>query len=157
MVRSREFLGAGQARAPIAGRGRDDQGTSAVVSTSAARTGSERAGARVQQAIDPVDPPEPGCGGSRARPGDTHEARSCTTRTAGRRRRSLARGASLARVYSDLGFAQLGVNASTESLTVDPGNAAAHRFLADTYRSVRRREVARETMDEVRHAMSLDY
>ena len=54
-----------------------------------------------------------------------------------------ARGVSQARIVSDLGFSQLGINESTESLGVDPGNAAAHRFLADTYQGVRRREVAR--------------
>jgi len=54
-----------------------------------------------------------------------------------------ARGASLARIYDDLGFQQLGVNVATKSLTSDPTNPAAHRFLSDTYRSVRRRETAR--------------
>ena len=54
-----------------------------------------------------------------------------------------SRGTSLARAYSDLGFTQLGINESTDSLTVDPSNASAHRFLSDTYRSTRRREIAR--------------
>jgi tetratricopeptide (TPR) repeat protein len=54
-----------------------------------------------------------------------------------------ARGTSLARAYNDLGFTQLGVNESTSSLVLDPSNASAHRFLSDTYRNVRRREVAR--------------
>jgi tetratricopeptide (TPR) repeat protein len=54
-----------------------------------------------------------------------------------------ARGVSQARIVSDLGFSQLGINESTSSLSADPGNAAAHRFLSDTYRDVRRREVAR--------------
>lgn len=54
-----------------------------------------------------------------------------------------ARGTSLARAYSDLGFTQLGINASSESLMADPANAAAHRFLSDTYRSTRRREISR--------------
>jgi tetratricopeptide (TPR) repeat protein len=54
-----------------------------------------------------------------------------------------ARGTSLARVYKDLGFTQLGVNESTESLAVDPSNAAAHRFLSDSYQGVRRHEIAR--------------
>jgi len=54
-----------------------------------------------------------------------------------------ARGASLARIYKDLGRTQQGVNIATDSLTVDPANASAHRFLSDTYRDVRRREVAR--------------
>lgn len=54
-----------------------------------------------------------------------------------------ARGTSLARAYKDLGFAQLGVNESTDSVSIDPSNSSAHRFLADTYQGVRRREVAR--------------
>ncbi|MGH8531337.1 MAG: TonB-dependent receptor domain-containing protein [Gammaproteobacteria bacterium] len=54
-----------------------------------------------------------------------------------------ARGTSLARIHKDLGFTQLGVNDSTESLTLDPANASAHRFLSDTYLGVRRREIAR--------------
>ncbi|MDH3689600.1 MAG: FecR domain-containing protein [Gammaproteobacteria bacterium] len=54
-----------------------------------------------------------------------------------------ARGTSLARAYKDLGFNQLGVNQSTESLTLDPSNASAHRFLSDTYLGVRRLEISR--------------
>ncbi len=54
-----------------------------------------------------------------------------------------ARGTSLARIYDDLGFSQLGVNEAAQSLSLDPANAAAHRFLADSYRSLRRRESAR--------------
>lgn len=54
-----------------------------------------------------------------------------------------ARGTSLARVYSDLGFAQLGVNESAKSLILDPADSSAHRFLSDSYQSVRRREIAR--------------
>jgi len=54
-----------------------------------------------------------------------------------------ARGTSLAHAYRDLGFSQLAVNESTESVSTDPANASAHRFLADTYQGVRRREVAR--------------
>jgi tetratricopeptide (TPR) repeat protein len=54
-----------------------------------------------------------------------------------------ARGASLARIYDDLGFFELGVNEATESLALDPSNASAHRFLSDTYQGVRRREIAR--------------
>ena len=54
-----------------------------------------------------------------------------------------ARGVSQARIVSDLGFSQVGINEATTSLSIDPGNAAAHRFLSDTYRDVRRREVAR--------------
>jgi len=54
-----------------------------------------------------------------------------------------ARGTSLARVYDDLGFRQPGVNEATRSLAHDPASAAAHRFLSDIYRGVRRKEIAR--------------
>jgi tetratricopeptide (TPR) repeat protein len=54
-----------------------------------------------------------------------------------------ARGTSLARAYNDLGFKQLGVNQSTESLAIDPANASAHRFLSDSYQGQRRVEIAR--------------
>jgi tetratricopeptide (TPR) repeat protein len=54
-----------------------------------------------------------------------------------------ARGTSLARAYNDTGFKELGVNQSTESLTLDPANSSAHRFLSDTYRGQRRRELSR--------------
>lgn len=54
-----------------------------------------------------------------------------------------ARGTSLGRIFNDLGFTQLGVNAATQSLGLDPGNASAHRFLADSYRDVDNREIAR--------------
>lgn len=55
-----------------------------------------------------------------------------------------ARGTSLARAYNDLGFEQLGINASTRSLGLDPANASAHRFLSDVYRdSGSRTEITR--------------
>ncbi len=54
-----------------------------------------------------------------------------------------ARGASLARVYRDLGFTQLGVREATRSMDLDPANASAHRFLSDSYQGIRRREIAR--------------
>jgi len=54
-----------------------------------------------------------------------------------------ARGTSLGRIYDDLGFQQLGVNEASESLTIDPANASAHRFLSDIYSGVRRTEIAR--------------
>jgi tetratricopeptide (TPR) repeat protein len=44
-----------------------------------------------------------------------------------------ARGTSQARVYNDLGFSALGFNEATQSLSIDPANASAHRFLSDTY------------------------
>lgn len=54
-----------------------------------------------------------------------------------------ARGASLGRIYEDLGFIQLGMREATVAQALDPANAAAHRFLADIYRNTRRRELAR--------------
>jgi len=54
-----------------------------------------------------------------------------------------ARGTSIARAYKDLGMEQLGINESSRSLTLDPANASAHRFLSDTYRGQRRREFSR--------------
>lgn len=54
-----------------------------------------------------------------------------------------ARGTSLARVYTDLGFVELGIEEATTSLSIDPANASAHRFLSDSYQGVRRREIAR--------------
>jgi tetratricopeptide (TPR) repeat protein len=54
-----------------------------------------------------------------------------------------ARGASLGRIYDDLGFDKLGENEGSKSLTSDPANASAHRFLSDIYLGARRRESAR--------------
>ena len=54
-----------------------------------------------------------------------------------------ARGASLARIYSDLGFEQLALREATKSLSVDPADHSAHRFLADAYSGMRRHEIAR--------------
>jgi len=54
-----------------------------------------------------------------------------------------ARGTSLARAYSDLGFSSVATNEATNSMAADPGNASAHRFLADSLRDDPRREVAR--------------
>ena len=54
-----------------------------------------------------------------------------------------ARGTSLARIYNDLGFEQLGINEATKSLSLDPGNAGAHRFLSDVYATQPRHEIAR--------------
>jgi tetratricopeptide (TPR) repeat protein len=54
-----------------------------------------------------------------------------------------ARGTSLARIYDDLGFSQSGINEATKSLTLDPSNASAHRFLSDSLQDVRRREISR--------------
>jgi Tfp pilus assembly protein PilF len=54
-----------------------------------------------------------------------------------------ARGTSQARVYSDLGFTQSGLGESRRSLMLSPSDASAHRFLSDSYRSERRREISR--------------
>ncbi|MFZ1429950.1 MAG: TonB-dependent receptor [Geminicoccaceae bacterium] len=53
------------------------------------------------------------------------------------------RGASLAQIYQDLGFTQLGINAAGRSLMLDPASSAAHRFLSDVYQGQPRLEVAR--------------
>ena len=54
-----------------------------------------------------------------------------------------ARGASLARVYSDLGFQQLALVEGWKSVDADPANSAGHRFLADSYSTRPRHEIAR--------------
>jgi tetratricopeptide (TPR) repeat protein len=54
-----------------------------------------------------------------------------------------SRGTSLALIYDNLGFLQPGINEASKSLTLDPANAGAHRFLSDIYVGVRRREIAR--------------
>jgi ferric-dicitrate binding protein FerR (iron transport regulator) len=54
-----------------------------------------------------------------------------------------ARGAALGRIYSDVGFQQLGLVEGWKSLGVDPGNYSAHRLLADSYAVLPRHERAR--------------
>lgn len=54
-----------------------------------------------------------------------------------------ARGASLARIYGDLGFQQLALVEGWKSLAADPTNHSAHRFIADSYTGLPRHEVAR--------------
>lgn len=53
------------------------------------------------------------------------------------------RGSSLARVYDDLGFDQLALVEASKSLSADPTNHSAHRFLSDTYTQLPRHEIAR--------------
>jgi tetratricopeptide (TPR) repeat protein len=53
-----------------------------------------------------------------------------------------ARSAGLGRIYTDLGFLQLARIEGWKSLHSDPANHSAHRFLADTYSSLPRHEVA---------------
>jgi Tfp pilus assembly protein PilF len=54
-----------------------------------------------------------------------------------------ARSASLARIYSDLGFQQLALVEGWKSVNTDPANYSAHRFLADSYSALPRHEIAR--------------
>jgi len=54
-----------------------------------------------------------------------------------------ARSASLARIYSDLGFQQLALVEGWKSLNASPDNYSAHRFLADSYSAIPRHEIAR--------------
>ena len=54
-----------------------------------------------------------------------------------------ARGASLGRIYSDLGFDEVGQLEASRSLAIDPTSASAHRFLSDLYVGQPRLEVAR--------------
>ncbi len=54
-----------------------------------------------------------------------------------------ARSAGLARIYTDLGFEQLALNEGWKSENADPADFSGHRFLADTYSALPRREIAR--------------
>ena len=54
-----------------------------------------------------------------------------------------SRSASLARIYTDLGFQQLALVEGFKSVNADPTNFSAHRFLADTYSVLPRHEIAR--------------
>jgi tetratricopeptide (TPR) repeat protein/opacity protein-like surface antigen len=54
-----------------------------------------------------------------------------------------ARSASLARVYTDLGFQELALVEGWKSVNTDPSNFSAHRFLADSYAVLPRHEIAR--------------
>jgi tetratricopeptide (TPR) repeat protein len=54
-----------------------------------------------------------------------------------------ARSASLARIYSDLGFQQLALVEGWKSVNTDPANFSAHRFLADSYSVLPRHQIAR--------------
>jgi len=54
-----------------------------------------------------------------------------------------ARSASLARIYSDLGFQQRALVEGYNSVNTDPSNYSAHRFLADSYSALPRHEIAR--------------
>ncbi len=54
-----------------------------------------------------------------------------------------ARSASLARIYTDLGFQELALVEGWKSVNIDPTNYSAHRFLADSYAALSRHEIAR--------------
>ncbi|HET9595466.1 MAG TPA: FecR domain-containing protein [Anaeromyxobacteraceae bacterium] len=54
-----------------------------------------------------------------------------------------ARSASLARIYSDLGFQQAALVEGWKSVAADPTSDSAHRLLADSYAALPRHEVAR--------------
>ncbi len=54
-----------------------------------------------------------------------------------------ARSSSLGRIYTDLGFEQVALVEGWNSITADPSSFTAARFLADTYASRERHEVAR--------------
>jgi Tfp pilus assembly protein PilF len=54
-----------------------------------------------------------------------------------------ANSASQAVIYNDLGFHQLALTEAAQSLAVDPGSGAAHRFLSDTYATLPRHEISR--------------
>jgi ferric-dicitrate binding protein FerR (iron transport regulator) len=54
-----------------------------------------------------------------------------------------ARGASLGRIYDDLGFRQLALAEGWKSVAADPANPSAHRFLADSYAVLPRHQIAR--------------
>lgn len=53
------------------------------------------------------------------------------------------RSASIARIYSDLGFQQRALVEGWKSVNLDASNYSAHRFLADTYSILPRHEIAR--------------
>jgi outer membrane receptor protein involved in Fe transport len=54
-----------------------------------------------------------------------------------------ARSASVARIYSDLGFQQCALVEGWKSVNTDPADFSGHRFLADTYAALPRHEIAR--------------
>lgn len=54
-----------------------------------------------------------------------------------------ARSASLARIYSDLGFQKLALVEGWKSVNTDPSNFSAHRLLSDSYAVLPRHQIAR--------------
>jgi hypothetical protein len=59
-----------------------------------------------------------------------------------------ARSAALGRIYSDLGFEQLGLVEGWKSVNTDPGDYSGHRLLADRQPKVQSRDVPLD--DELR-------
>ncbi len=53
------------------------------------------------------------------------------------------RSSSLARIYDNLGFDKRAIVETAKSLSHDPSNHSAHRFLSDTYANIPRHEAAR--------------
>ncbi len=53
------------------------------------------------------------------------------------------RGSSLARIYDNLGFEKRALVETAKSLSADPSNHSAHRFLSDIYANIPRHESAR--------------
>jgi tetratricopeptide (TPR) repeat protein len=53
------------------------------------------------------------------------------------------RGTSLARIYDDLGFNRRAFVEATKSLSLNPADHSAHRFLSDTYGRLPRHQIAR--------------
>ncbi len=53
------------------------------------------------------------------------------------------RGSSLARIFDNLGFEKRALMETAKSLSLDPANHSAHRFLSDAYTNIPRHEVAR--------------
>ncbi|MCB1984292.1 MAG: TonB-dependent receptor [Burkholderiales bacterium] len=54
-----------------------------------------------------------------------------------------ARGSSLSRIYDNLGFEKRAIMQTAQSLSIDPSNHSAHRFLSDIYANIPRHEIAR--------------
>jgi tetratricopeptide (TPR) repeat protein len=54
-----------------------------------------------------------------------------------------ARGSSLARIYDNLGFEKRAIVETAKSLSLDPSNHSAHRFLSDAYLNAPWHEIAR--------------
>jgi tetratricopeptide (TPR) repeat protein len=56
-----------------------------------------------------------------------------------------ARGLDLARTYSELGFPGAALTEASKATALDPSNYSAHQFLASTYASLPKHEIARQS------------